>query len=353
MTVQDRTRLHFEDWPLADQAAWERARKPAGPFDLEAGRATRWRPTTQALYEQGYGYWLGWLKSIGRLDASALPAERATFEAVSAYLGMLQSSTAAMTQAGRIQHLGEVLRAMAPEGDWRWILRAAWRIQSEAIPVRDISARLRSPEEVLTLGLDLMYAAEFDRFRTEHDRGKLYRDGLILALLCHRPIRRANLAAIHIGQQLRQCGDRWRVSFTAAEMKNGRPYQFEWPETLQAALERYLDVFRPGLLAGAKEPEGPKALWVSRRAQAMTPCALSIQISDRTEAEFGLAINLHSFRHIAATTMATNAPAEIFDSARLLGHTRLAMTTKHYNRAGMLEAGRSYQETILARREEG
>lgn len=55
---------------------------------------------------------------------------------------------------------------------------------------------MQPPEDLLQLGMDLIDAAEHDRFRTDTDRAVLFRDGLLLAFLVQRPFRRANLAGL-------------------------------------------------------------------------------------------------------------------------------------------------------------
>lgn len=347
---RERLGLKLVDWPEADRLAWNRARQPASPLDAVYGGATRWRSSTQQMHENNYGYFLGWLKRGDNLAPDSLPSTRVTRELVRAYLDHLESTVAPFTQGGRLQSLGAILSAMAPETDWGWIKRAGWRIQGEAESVRDIDAKLRSAEETLTLGLDLMQAAEQDRFRTEHDRGKLHRDGLIIALLSYRPIRLANLTAIKIGEHLQRHGDGWRLSFTEDEGKSKCVLEVPWPAELVEHLERYIERYRAGLLGGSEEPSGPKPLWVSRRG-AMGEDAISAQINGRTEAEFGVAINPHSFRHICTTTMATEAPGDVLDAARVLGHTNPRTTEKYYNRATSVQAGRSYQAVIKARRD--
>jgi integrase/recombinase XerD len=349
---RERQSLKVADWPEADRLAWERAKQPSSPFAPQTGSATRWRPSTQQLHENNYGYFLGWMKRSGDLASDSQPAGRATREVVRAYLDHLEGTVAPMTRGGRLQSLGAILSAIAPDFDWSWINRAGCRIQAEANSVRDIDARLRSAEETLTLGLDMMHAAEHDRFRTDHDRGKLHRDGLIIALLSYRPIRLANLTAIKIGEHLQRHGGGWRLAFAEGDVKSKRAFEVPWPTELVEHLERHIDHFRSGLLGEVDEPEGPKALWVSRRG-AMGEDALATQINDRTRTEFGIAINPHSFRHIAATTMATDGPADVTDAARVLGHVSPRTTEKYYNRATMVEAGKAYQTTIKARRRSG
>jgi hypothetical protein len=184
----DGCRKRVADWPEADRAAWLAALRPSDLLDSAVGFASRWKPSTQRLIEEGYGHWLGWLDYSAGLDPKSEPAGRASREQVRAYLEMLRNSKLApYTVAGRLQQLGNALRAIAPDRDWRWLLRGSVRLHSSAKPTRNRAHCLRPADQVRALGFDLMHAADRDRFRTELDRATLFRDGLLIALLVVRP----------------------------------------------------------------------------------------------------------------------------------------------------------------------
>lgn len=336
------------EWPSLDGAAWALALEPAGPFEPASGYALRWSQPTRAAIQGSYGRWLGWLERSGLLDASTAPGQRVSRERVRDYVAMLRDAgNADNTVAGRLQQLCNALTAMEPEGDWQWIHRASSRLFASAKPVRDIVARMQPAEDVIALGFDMMRAATEDRFRTPCDRATLFRDGLIVAFLVMRPLRSANLAAITLGRHLERRGEAWRLRFEPDETKTAVVIECAWPAELDDALELYLEVHRPRLLAGAKPSRVPtQGLWVSRQGTAMTSDAIAYQIEGRTKEEFGTAINPHTFRHIAATTIATSNPAGATDIMTVLGHSNMRMSEKHYNRAQMLAAASSLQGTI-------
>jgi hypothetical protein len=66
----------------------------------------------------------------------------------------------------------------------------------------------------------------------ENDTAALldYRDGLMIALLAARPLRRRNLAMITIGRQLIRVGDAWDLIFAAEETKTGQPIEAILPD---------------------------------------------------------------------------------------------------------------------------
>src|SRR5689334_12963943 len=143
------------DWPAADQAAWNAGLRPGDPLD-EAGPAAGWSAATRTKTAKGYGAWLSEIDRCGLLDPAAAPGDRVTRERVDAYVADLTARGAAPHSVHcRLQELGDALRVLAPRQDWGWLLRGAGRLRGRAAPVRDIAARLRSPDELRQLGLDL------------------------------------------------------------------------------------------------------------------------------------------------------------------------------------------------------
>ncbi len=339
----ERRCMPVDEWPEADRSAWAIASGPFNPLEPTEGMASRWAQATRLKTELGYGRWLGWLDRAGALDPISSPAQRATRETVRAYLKMLgEFDYAPYTVAGRLQELADALRVMAPDIDWIWLQRAAGRLHEAARPVTDLNDRIRSAEEVAQLGFDLMHHAEHDRFRTSYDRAVMYRDGLVLAGLIHRPLRIGNFASIAIGRHLKRRGDHWWLTFPAAEVKTRRELECPWPEEVEEQLEQYMEVHRSVLLDGGKTD----ALWVALRGAGMTRTVLAHRITKRTGDEFGTAINPHTFRHIATTTIATEDPEGVTGVAAVLGHADLRTSEKHYNRAKMVDAARTYQATL-------
>jgi integrase len=336
-------------WPEQDLRLWNAALAPADPLAPgNGGGADRWATSTQKVTANGYGCWLAWLEECGELDRTSAPADRATRDRVRAYHQVLVArGYAPYTVAGRIQQLADALRVMQPDCDWKWVSRGASVMHSRARPKKSIRERIRPPEEVMQLGLDLMAAAENDRFRSPFDRAVLYRDGLIIAAMLLRPKRIKNFAAIRIGGHLRRCDEGWRVEFDRTEMKTKRDDEsFAWPEVLTAPLERYLKVHREVLLDGAQND----ALWVSKGGALMTTAVLGYRICKWTEEEWGKAINPHAFRHMCGTTTATENPANVTDVARLLGHATLETSEKHYTLATAVGACERYQAVVRRNR---
>ncbi len=350
-----RRALPVSQWPEADQAGWRLANQPQDLLDDSVGYAQRWRPATRKLTQEGYGYWLDWLARSGQLSMSSNPAERATPDCLCAYRDAMQADgLAPYTVAGRTQQVGNALAAIAPEKDWAWLLRGASRLRSKATPTRDKRVGMQPAEDVEKLGFDMMHAAKHDRFRPKIDRAVLFRDGLLLVMLVHRALRRANITAIEIGRQLQRRDKDWWLRFKAGEMKTHRPFECSVPVELTAHVDHYIDVHRPTLLRCSRKALAPtNALWISKQGTHMTSAAIYYQITARTQEEFGKPISPHKFRHTYATDTATLTPSQVGSIQFGLGHASRTASEKHYNLAQMVDAGRAYDETIDALRKGG
>lgn len=347
-----RRSIPFAQWPARDREAWTLACAPGDILDSTLGYASRWKESTRALIEAGYGHWLASLARTGRLDRTAPPGARATRANLDAYRVELRAAGLAdNTVAGRLQQLADMLRAIAPEGDWAWIHRASSRIASKAVLVRDPVERMQPPAAIMKLAEDMMASAETDRFRMPVEKAVLFRDGLMIAFLIRRPLRSANLHDLALDTSLELRGDTWRMHFEAKDVKNGIAIDMIWPQELVGALERYLEVHRPVLLKTAKKRQAPtRALWISKQGSPMNKATIGLQVSARTKAEFGKPINPHTFRHIAATAIATSTPEAAMEIATVLGHDTIKTAEKYYNRAEILGAGTTYQGSLAAYR---
>ncbi len=333
------------EWPATDLAAWQKALRPTHPLDEAGGEAAHLRPETVRLYENAYGRWLSWLCHHRQLNLDEAPSERATHDLVQAYYRSLRADGLAdFTVTNFLGGLASVLKAMEPGGQFEWIRKAANNVRRSAKPAKDIQERLRPPEDLLSLGEAMLAEAESGRFRRDRDRALLARDGLIISLLVCCPLRAQNFSGIRLNEHLVNEGGRWSLRFAPQETKNSRPYEAPWPDNLVESLERYLSVHRPVLTRGRTED----ALWVTQGARPMREGDLYDRVALHTRMEFGVSTNPHSFRHIAATAIATDDPEGVAGIAGVLGHASSKTGEVHYNKAKAIESGHRYQQTVEA-----
>jgi integrase/recombinase XerD len=349
MTVERRC-LPIAAWPEQDRLSWERGTRPAGLFE-QKGAGADWSPRSRAKTARGYGRWLCFLEQKGLLDRTLAPGARVTKPLIADYVAMLSATCAPYTVVCRLQELYDTMRVLASSTDWKWLAELWMRLGRRAEPVRNKRARLRCTPDLLDLGRRMMKSAEQLTSWSRRRRAVHYRDGLMIALTAHRPLRLANLTSMVLGVHLvQQCGQ-WWVQFSASEIKGKRPYEVAFPSALIPDLERYLAVHRPVLLAGesGQLSPGTDALWVSEVGTMLEGGALATRIRKHTRKAFGTSVPPHWFRDATATTIAIQDPQHICDAHHILGNT-LATTQKYYNQAHSLEASRRHQAMIAALR---
>jgi integrase/recombinase XerD len=233
--------------------------------------------------------------------------------------------------------------------EFSWLFLAANRLRPTS--VRNKLAKIRPSYAIADVGIRLMQQAEEMVPNWHRPPALIFRDGLVVALLAYRPVRLANLANIRIGQHLIEAGDGYRISFSAEETKQGKVLSFDVPQSLVPQMRRYIETYRPALIAsGWHGAESGNLLWISRDGGPLTSPAIGDLIKRRTKAAFGSAINPHLFRDCAATTIATDEPGRAHVIPGVLGHSSPTTSERHYNQARMTEAAERYHHVVEKRR---
>jgi integrase/recombinase XerD len=340
-------RLAVDAWPAADRAFWAKARK-SGSVLKTGGRAANWKPRTVKNVELAYGEWLKWITDTQEHLLSKSPLERVTKVRVREYMDDLPKTLSPSSVQMRLQRLGQMMTAFSESKDFSWLFLAANRLKP--VSVRDKRAKMQPSYRLAELGFNLMRDVASREPAWHNCPAVQYRDGLIIALLAYWPIRIGNLAVIAIGEHLVRCGDGFRLAFSAEETKQGCEIGFDVPPNLTAAITKYLDTYRPALMArGSHQGTAGQTLWVSRDGGPMCAQGIAGTIQNRTKGAFGIAVNPHLFRDCAATTIAIDDPAHAHVIASVLGHSSMITSELHYNQAGSVEAGRQYQVILDAR----
>lgn len=340
--------LKQEAWPRAYFHAWEYAQRPAKLFD-ESKPAAQWRTATITKVRNGFGVYLHWLKCRGLLLEDSDLDSLVTVARMRDYQETLvEAGCAPLTIYNRIEELHLMMQALAPQGNWSWLGKAAKRIRHSAHTVRHKLQRLQPVDRLEHLGVDLMTIADTDGRLTMFKRALMFRDGLMIVLLARRPLRLKNFAALRIGISLVVGADTASIVFPREEMKGNRPLEIPFPDTLMEALHIYLARYRPWLLSRTHAAliGDCDALWISNEACRMAEGSIRNMIKRRTSKVFGVDLTPHLFRDCAVTSMVRDAPASARLTRDLLGHASLDVTIKHYNQALMVDASRRYTATI-------
>lgn len=334
--------VRLELWPPIDREAWAVALVEGDVFEGR-GPGAHWSEGSRRSIASGYGRWIGYLTAEEPQALAVPPAERVTRKRIRRYLDRLAGEVSPSGHFNYAKHLYDAIRVMAPDRKWDWLKVIVWRLNDKIVH-RPKRHRMVEPERLLHLARKHMRAAQSDSLTLKAAAD--YRDALIIAFLTFHPIRRRNLAAMRIGPHLQQIGSGWFVVFGEHETKNHRPLEFPLADRLVPLLEDYLARIRP-LFPGADTHDG---LWASAKGRPLQGQSIYARVRRLTQEAFGEPINLHLFRDIAATTIATRDPAHVGIARDLLAHGDLRSLERHYIQADQTIAVRAYQAALKIER---
>jgi integrase/recombinase XerD len=332
--------LAFATWPEADRKLWQEAFRAADdPFD-ECGSAAHLASATQRVLRSSHGIFLGFLASRHAELLGRPPAARLDRGLTEIYVAWRRTTCGDAALASDLHLLRRALGYICPGADWSWLLPIAKRIAARAQP-KPPRVHLVTSDQLYALGMELMDKADkFDRIRKVD--AFQYRDGLIIALLAVIPLRRRTLAALRVGENLVKSGNLWALDIAAKDTKTRRALDYPLSAQLSARIDVYLETFRdkiPGATAHA-------ALWPSNLGLPMDGGGIYEAVRKRTRSAFGVAINLHRFRHAAATFWTSRDPKNVRGVRDLLGQWSFGTPEKHYIMAHSRLAGRALARAI-------
>lgn len=339
--------LPIEDWPDVDRNAWAALFTEGDILDGQ-GPCVEWAEGSRRKREQSYSRWLGYLKSIDGLAPVNYPGDRAKPETIAAFIACEQQRCKMSTVHLRVDDLWSIFREMDPQTSWQWLYQIVRRLRA----VADIGYLKPHPGvdamQVFDWAQSRLSAVEAESGSVDLDRAVRYRDGLMVGLLISAPVRARTFVAIAVGQHLRDMKSGYLLSFKPDDMKDRKHHDFPVDSHLTAPMRRYLEIYRPVLLQGAKTDR----LWISRRGNPLCTDSLYGHLCDLTRREFGEKLGPHAFRHVAATTIAMVDPEHVGIIADVLGHSSLNMAYKHYNHASSIQAVARYQDLRMQLRRE-
>ena len=331
--------LLFRIWPSADQALWEAAfRASDDPFS-ESGRGSRFTRETCRALRSSYSMFLCFLSAKHPERLTSSPSTRIDREIAMEYVNWRRATCGDRTIATNLDRLRLVISYMCPGADVSWLLPIAKRLATQALP-KPARLHLVTSDQLYAVGIKLMDDAELD---PDHkDAAFDYRDGLIIALLAVAPLRRGTLAALRVGEHLLKSGDLWVLEIPAKDMKTRQSLDFLLSASLSARIDRYLAEFRD-VIPGATKHSG---LWPSNKGRSMDGGAIYARVRQLSRKRFGFPVNLHRFRHAAATFWSISDPENVRGAKDLLGHSSFRTTEKHYVMAQSRLAGRALVRAI-------
>ena len=293
-------------------------------------------------FARRYGAFLGFLQRRESLDLNAAAATQVTPSNVEPYITELNARVRSVTVWNCIYKLRRAAELLTPGTDYSWLAEIEKDLELVMEP-RSKFDRLVFTQRLAKAGLTLV--AEAQQFaKNDLDRARDVRNGLMIALLAHRPMRIKNFATLEIGRTFKQVQDSWWIALPKHSTKTKRLDERRVPEILNPAFDVYLNQLRP-ILIGSKAPTD--FLWISSRTGGrFTTKNLGTLISKITHRTLGVDVSPHLFRTAAATTAAMYGGDTPHLASAVLNHTDPRVTEEHYNRATSIEAAKTYAAII-------
>jgi integrase len=158
------------------------------------------------------------------------------------------------------------------------------------------------------------------------------------------PLRSRTLSALRIGQHLAKNGDVWALDIPASDTKTRRALDFPVSREMSARIDLYLEQFR-SRIPGADKHTG---LWSSNKSRPMCANGIYLAVCKRTKKAFGFGVNLHRFRHAAASFWSSQDLVNVRGVRDVLGHASFGTMEKHYIMSQSRLAGRALAYAIDA-----
>jgi len=153
-----------------------------------------------------------------------------------------------------------------------------------------------------------------------------FRDGVMLAVLCFRPMRSHELLALEIGSSFvprTSEGTRHQIFIQSSQNKVGLEGRYEIPDILTPLLDEWLDAIRPLF------PKRDKGLWPTDRSSAIGYNALYKNLTTLVEASTDEHFSPRRIRHIIARFLDDLEAKQEMISATLF-HINLDTAPGHY-----------------------
>jgi hypothetical protein len=217
--------------------------------------------------------------------------------------------------------------------------------------------RIVTSERLVEAGLGLIRTARRNARLRKHWRATMIRNGLMVALLAHAPIRLENFVGLSLGTSFRRIGDRWWIVLACHETKSRAPDERPVPRHLNQAIAIYLTYARPVLLgqsefmigeeheSGSVQDSLTGPLWVGSTGAPLGYSGVERTIMQTTRRTIGRSLSPHDFRRNGATTARFLAGAEPHLASGLLHH-RDRNVTENYNLASSFEAAQRFADIV-------
>lgn len=331
-------RLKVEEWPEPDRLAWIDACRPSLRLQ-RGGRAAHMAEATRRDLAGRFGSFLAFLEQTGRIRANRSALEHIKPGIIGEYILQLQSRVSSVTVHGSIYKLRRMAEILNPQLDLFWLKEIELKLEDGKRPAPK-GPRVVNSDRIFAAGINLIRRAEVKTHRTDLQRARMVRDGLLIAFLSVCPIRLKNLAAMTVGQTIVREGNEWWLLLSGSDTKSKRLDHRVIPRVLAQWIDFYVERYKPVF------PASKTAMWPSQYGGAMSKSGVQRLVTDTTRRELGKAIGPHMFRHCVPYTLANLDGSQIGLASALLQHTDPRTTEKHYHLAQSIDSSRAFEQIV-------
>jgi hypothetical protein len=252
------------------------------------------------------------------------------------------------TAALRINALLNFLRATAPDTDIEWLRglnRAYQRDCNDEGPSRPEPPM---PSDLYGVGVTLMDNADLSLHADPLKAAKDHRDGLLIALMAMRSVRRRPWVEMDVGTNLVAVGEGYSIRLFKVNSKTKDQYRAPVPKNLGPRVRRHLEVYRPILVEAYRlfSNKATMAVFVTPEVGRMSGSIVHRQVTRWTKHYLGRAVSPQEFRRATTTEASRIHPNLAFTAAKINGHRGLGVGEKHYDEASNAVAIDLYGEKL-------
>ena len=113
----------------------------------------------------------------------------------------------------------------------------------------------------------------------------------------------------------------------------------------------FLAIFLEKVRPAFPRTAGDTHVWPACKGKPMAEETIYARVIKRTRELFGVGLNPHAFRTIAATFLAESSPEDALYARPLLGHRQQETTERYYIRASQIDAARTVSTALRAIRD--
>ncbi|MET0527724.1 MAG: hypothetical protein ABW003_05155 [Microvirga sp.] len=276
---------------------------------------------------------------LGRLDRSVAAAAHVTPENLELFIEAVRSGWGSVILAMTVSKVGEMARYLNPADRLEWLRPIEAHFKRVAQPMRH--AENVTSDMILRAGKKYFKNAVKSTHLPPLIRARLARNGLMVALLAAKPMRHKNFSDLRLEASFRRIENRWWIVLEGTDTKNKRVDEGEIPEYLEPLLRRYLEEFRPILLAAGREDATTttiEMLWIAQTGALLSYSAVACAIRDTTFETLGVRLTPHAFRRAAKATEPFLPACNPGILAGVLHHTHSSVSDRYYDRSNCRRA---------------